>query len=78
MSDINWIGIPPVDPLPVMVQVSYRSEAVPATILPTAGKTADVRFASPQTAVTPGQAAVFYRDQQVLGGGWITGPAEKS
>jgi tRNA-specific 2-thiouridylase len=33
-----------------------------------------VRFAAPQAAVTPGQAAAFYDGDRLLGGGWITGP----
>ena len=36
--------------------------------------TARVRFATPQSAVTPGQAVVFYEGPRVLGGGWICSP----
>ncbi|MBW1729099.1 MAG: hypothetical protein JRJ62_16345 [Deltaproteobacteria bacterium] len=39
--------------------------------MPVNDKTARVRFEKPQSAITPGQCAVFYRDNEVLGGGWI-------
>jgi tRNA-specific 2-thiouridylase len=42
---------------------------------PLAGATAHVRFDEPVIAVTPGQAAVFYDGERVLGGGWIEGAA---
>ncbi|MBN1946072.1 MAG: tRNA 2-thiouridine(34) synthase MnmA [Bradymonadales bacterium] len=58
-------------PLEVEVQIRYRHLAVPARLEPTGLTTARVVFATPQAAVTPGQAAVFYQDEEVLGGGWI-------
>ncbi len=56
---------------PVLVQIRYRHRAVAAEVEPVAGGRALVRFAAPQRAVTPGQAAVFYRGEEVVGGGWI-------
>jgi tRNA-uridine 2-sulfurtransferase len=52
------------------VQIRYRHKAVPATILQRGTQT-EVYFTQPQQAVTPGQAVVFYKDDQVVGGGWI-------
>jgi len=56
------------------VQLRYRHAGAPAALeLLEAGRVR-VSFDAPQFAVTPGQAAVFYRDDEVLGGGWIGGP----
>lgn len=67
--DVRWIaGAPPGERFPAEVQIRYRSPASPATV-ELHGDEASVRFARPQRAVTPGQAAVFYRGEEVLGGG---------
>jgi len=77
---VNWVSVaPPTEPLPVTVQIRYRSPAVSATILPesategTAESPARVKilFDEPQFGVTPGQAAVWYDGDRVLGGGII-------
>jgi tRNA-specific 2-thiouridylase len=64
-------GSPPSDSA-VEVQIRYRSAAVPARLAP-GGEEWSVRFDEPQAAVAPGQAAVFYRGEEVLGGGTILG-----
>lgn len=71
VSDINWIVEPPGAACQVTVRVRYRHQAVAARLLPLDPATADVEFETPQAACCPGQGAVFYRDDEVLGGGWI-------
>jgi tRNA-specific 2-thiouridylase len=72
-KDINWLSIPPVTaPLRAEVKIRNKHAAAPATIFPTADENrVEVHFDEPQRAVTPGQAAVFYSADLVLGGGWI-------
>jgi tRNA-specific 2-thiouridylase len=55
----------------VEVKIRYRHSALPARITFAAPRTAEVRFAAEGPAVTPGQACVFYRGDEVLGGGFI-------
>jgi tRNA-specific 2-thiouridylase len=72
-KDVNWISVAGA-PEPVRAQVKIRNKhaAAPATLQSTAGGTrVQVRFDEPQRAVTPGQGAVFYDGELVLGGGWI-------
>ncbi len=57
----------------VAVKIRYRSEPTPARLAPAGEGAWEVRFDEPQAAVTPGQAAVFYRGDEVLGGGTIGG-----
>ncbi|MCX8104129.1 MAG: hypothetical protein N3E42_06885, partial [Candidatus Bipolaricaulota bacterium] len=57
--------------LAVEVKIRYRSPRVPATLELLDDRRARVRFAQPQRAVTPGQIAVFYEGERVLGGGII-------
>jgi tRNA-specific 2-thiouridylase len=72
-KDVNWISIPPIDaPVRAEVKIRNRHLAAPATLNPTSEPSrVEVRFDEPQRAVTPGQAAVFYNADLVLGGGWI-------
>lgn len=53
------------------VKVRYATPATPATIEPVGNETLRVHFHSPQRALSPGQSAVFYRGDQVVGGGMI-------
>ena len=71
VSDINWIGEEPVAPMEIYTRVRYRTKEVESTVTPQDNHTAVVEFKIPQSAVTPGQAAVFYRGDEVLGAGWI-------
>jgi len=68
----NWSdGVAPDGPLRAFCRIRYRHREVPALITPLGGDRAEVVFDQPQRGVTPGQAAVFYEGDKVLGGGWI-------
>ena len=71
VREVNWIAIEGLA-APVRAEVKIRNKhaAAPATLHP-AGEGVEVVFDNPQRAVTPGQAAVFYHGDLVLGGGWI-------
>ncbi|MDE3164199.1 MAG: tRNA 2-thiouridine(34) synthase MnmA, partial [Acidobacteriota bacterium] len=70
---VNWISIPGLDaPLRAEVKIRNRHTAAPATLHPASDPSrVEVVFDEPQRAVTPGQGAVFYSGELVLGGGWI-------
>mgnify|MGYP000073677520 FL=1 len=68
----NWIAIAELrQPMRVTTKIRYRHEEAQATIEPSDDGSVLVRFDEPQRAITPGQAAVFYQDDLVVGGGWI-------
>ncbi len=72
--DMNWISIAPIQaPIRAQVKIRNRHVAAQASISPIGGDAAriEVHFDEPQRAVTPGQAAVLYDGDLVLGGGWI-------
>lgn len=71
VEDIQWINRPSRFPAAVSVQIRYRHRGAPALLKETTPDAAEIEFENPQDAVTPGQAAVFYRGDEVLGGGWI-------
>jgi tRNA-uridine 2-sulfurtransferase len=68
----NWIPwSEPAASFEATAKIRYNHPGVPATITPRAGQAAHVRLHVPQRAITPGQAAVFYQEDLVVGGGWI-------
>lgn len=71
--EVNWVScIPPREPRRAHVKIRNKHDAAPATVCPTGdGTRVEIRFDEPQRAVTPGQAAVIYDGDVVLGGGWI-------
>jgi len=72
IRDVNWISCAlPEGPIEAAVRIRNRHEPATAEITPTGAATAKVAFYEPQRAITPGQAAVFYSGEMVLGGGWI-------
>lgn len=78
VREVNWLGgdVAPVGDagLPVMVKLRSAQPAMAAT-LRLNGAEGEVLLDDPQFGVAPGQAAVFYQGDRVLGGGWITGAA---
>jgi tRNA-specific 2-thiouridylase len=71
VKQINWLIPSPAQPLRAQVRLRYRHPGVACLITPTGPHNATIFLDQPQTAITPGQAAVFYQQEQVLGGGWI-------
>lgn len=72
IREINWFGeINQMDTRSVLVKYRYASPAVPATLSPESDGILKAQFNTPQKAVSPGQSAVFYEGDRVLGGGII-------
>ncbi|MEG3857850.1 tRNA 2-thiouridine(34) synthase MnmA [Microcoleus sp. herbarium12] len=81
VQKVNWVSVAqPTAPIRAFVQIRYRSQPVPATIIPVEPSEADekgsgtrvkVIFDEPQLSITPGQAAVWYDSEVLLGGGII-------
>jgi tRNA-specific 2-thiouridylase len=70
---VNWCSIPPPEAgFEAEVQVRYRSRPAPAAVEPLPGNRVRITFKGEQSAVTPGQSAVLYSGDTVLGGGTIT------
>lgn len=71
---VNWIsGRAPELPQEFDVKIRYRHQAARAVVAPEAEHKLSVRFAEPQESITPGQFAVFYQDDELLGNGEICG-----
>jgi tRNA-specific 2-thiouridylase len=66
----------PREPFDCLVQVRIHAAPFAATVEPREGQRAHIRFAEPQRAITPGQAAVLYAGERVLGGGLIARPPD--
>jgi tRNA-specific 2-thiouridylase len=71
VEQLNWMCLPPPTGWQTTVQIRYRHEPASATVYPLTPERVRVVLHEPQFAVTPGQAAVFYQGDTVLGGGWI-------
>ena len=68
---VNWLIDPPTAPVTCQAKIRYRHDPAAATVTARPDGGARVDFATPQSAITPGQAVVFYDSDRVLGGGWI-------
>lgn len=69
---VNWVAIAaPTTPIRADVQIRYRAAAVPATVIPLDDDRVRIVFDTPQSSITPGQAAVWYEGEILLGGGAI-------
>jgi tRNA-uridine 2-sulfurtransferase len=72
VNRINWVAIVgPETPIRAEVQIRYRSSPVPVTVIPLENNRVKLVFDEPQFSITPGQAAVWYDGEKVLGGGII-------
>ena len=71
VTGINWIADIPRRPLRCRVKIRYRHRAAACRVEPLGSGSARICFEAPQAAVAPGQGAVFYNGDEVLGGGWI-------
>ena len=70
-SKFNWQVEPPEGPTPCLAQIRARHKAVPAVVERLDDGKARILFEGPQSAVTPGQVVAVYREDLLLGGGWI-------
>jgi tRNA-specific 2-thiouridylase len=72
VDSVSWVDGKGKDAsVAAQVKIRYNHPGAEATLSPAGRNEVEIKFAAPQKAITPGQAAVFYDDEVVLGGGWI-------
>ncbi|GAB6094682.1 tRNA 2-thiouridine(34) synthase MnmA [Desulfatiferula olefinivorans] len=71
VTDVTFIGRTPSFPADLTVRIRYAHPGTAATLTADGPSAVIVRFHEPVMSVTPGQGAVFYDGDEVLGGGWI-------
>jgi tRNA-uridine 2-sulfurtransferase len=72
VEDVNWLALAnPTQPVRASVKIRHKHVPAAATVAPIDSSRARITFDHPQRAITPGQAAVFYDGDNVLGGAWI-------
>jgi tRNA-specific 2-thiouridylase len=76
LGELNWLGPVAANAMPVLAKLRSTQRPIRATLYPggAAGE-AELLLDAPAGAVAPGQAAVLYDGERVLGGGWIRRPA---
>jgi len=70
-GEVSWCGTAPTGPFSCRARIRSRGADMEARVEPLQGRRARVVFQEPQRAIAPGQAVVFYLQDEVLGGGWI-------
>ena len=76
---VNWLAaFPQEENITCQIQIRYRHQAAKGEVRRFSDGRVEAYFAEAQPAVTPGQAAVFYQGDQVLGGGWIVKPIRRA
>ena len=71
-DQVNWVSIAtPQETIRTTVKIRHRHEPAPGTLRVISENQVEVIFDEPQRAITPGQSAVFYQGDEVVGGGWI-------
>jgi tRNA-specific 2-thiouridylase len=69
---VNWVSIErPIAPIRATVKIRHKHEPAPAMVEALEEARARIIFDTPQRAITPGQGAIFYDGDRVLGGSWI-------
>ena len=72
VREVSWIaGKAPAEAVAARVHIRYRHAGAMAKVEPLPGDAARIEFDETVRAVSPGQAAVFYDGEEVLGGGWL-------
>ncbi len=71
VGELNWLATPPAVGEEISAQIRHRGSAAPAVVTAVGEGSISLRFPEPQRAVAPGQSAVLFRDDLVLGGGRI-------
>jgi tRNA-specific 2-thiouridylase len=71
---VSYVEEPPAGPIAVEAKIRYKAQAMPAELTPLPDNRARLQFESPVRGITPGQAVVFYRGEQTVGGGTIEAP----
>ena len=74
----NWIAFDqPPESFEATIKIRYNHPGAAGTVRPQPDGSAKIKLQTSQRAITPGQATVFYRSDDVIGGGWIVKPGSQ-